>query len=248
MEKFSFDQHLKQEHRVTPFSTYIEEFVYGGNDGIVTTFAVVSGFSGAAMGDHAVGLTMATVLLFGLANLIADGAAMGLGNFLSIRSAQRLYDTAYQKELYETQHSKDYELEETEFLFQKQGFNSDDAKQLTAIVSKNTDFWVKFMVQHECDLEDKRSVKAIYNGCATFVSFVLFGSIPLLPYFFDFSVDVSFYLAIGCTCFSLSLLGLLQAFVTKMSAIKAVFETLVVGGTASSLAYGVGLVFKYVAG
>ena len=43
---FNLQQHLSQEHRISPFQTYLKEIVYGGNDGIVTTFAIVAGFAG----------------------------------------------------------------------------------------------------------------------------------------------------------------------------------------------------------
>ena len=97
MDKETFENHLKTEHQSSPFSEYLEEGVYGGTDGIVTTFAVVAGFSGANLGEHTLNLSVITVLLFGVANLIADGAAMGLGNYLSVKSAKALYKNAYAK-------------------------------------------------------------------------------------------------------------------------------------------------------
>jgi hypothetical protein len=51
--------------------------VYGANDGIITTFAVVAGVTGGALSARA-------VLIVGVANLIADALSMGMGNFLSI--------------------------------------------------------------------------------------------------------------------------------------------------------------------
>lgn len=59
--------------------TYIRDVVFGANDGIVTTFAVVAGVAGA-------GLALKTVLIMGFANLFADGLAMGLGDYLGIKS------------------------------------------------------------------------------------------------------------------------------------------------------------------
>jgi vacuolar iron transporter family protein len=61
---------------------YLRDLVYGANDGIITTFAVVSGVAGGAMSDVA-------VLVVGAANLAADGVSMGVGNFLSIRADER---------------------------------------------------------------------------------------------------------------------------------------------------------------
>jgi VIT1/CCC1 family predicted Fe2+/Mn2+ transporter len=60
---------------------YISELVYGANDGIITTFAVVAGVAGG-------GLSARVVLIIGIANLLADGLSMAAGNFLSIRSAE----------------------------------------------------------------------------------------------------------------------------------------------------------------
>ena len=58
---------------------YIRDVVYGANDGLITTFAVVAGVTGGALSTRA-------VLIVGAANLFADGLSMGVGNYLSIRS------------------------------------------------------------------------------------------------------------------------------------------------------------------
>lgn len=58
---------------------YIRDIVYGANDGIITTFAVVAGVTGGSLSPRA-------VLIVGAANLFADGLSMGVGNYLSIRS------------------------------------------------------------------------------------------------------------------------------------------------------------------
>lgn len=60
---------------------YVGEFVYGANDGLITTFAVVAGVAGG-------GLAPRVVLIIGFANLLADGLSMAAGNYLSIRSAE----------------------------------------------------------------------------------------------------------------------------------------------------------------
>jgi VIT1/CCC1 family predicted Fe2+/Mn2+ transporter len=61
---------------------YIRDLVYGANDGIITTFAVVSGVAGGQLSQLA-------VLVVGAANLAADGVSMGVGNFLAIRADER---------------------------------------------------------------------------------------------------------------------------------------------------------------
>jgi|SRR5205085_10216817 len=58
---------------------YIRDLVYGANDGIITTFAVVAGVAGGALPNQA-------VVVVGAANLFADGLSMGVGNLLAIRA------------------------------------------------------------------------------------------------------------------------------------------------------------------
>jgi VIT1/CCC1 family predicted Fe2+/Mn2+ transporter len=60
---------------------YLGDLIYGANDGIITTFAVVAGVTGGSLSSR-------TVVIIGLANLMADGLSMGVGNYLSIRSTE----------------------------------------------------------------------------------------------------------------------------------------------------------------
>ena len=85
------------EHRGGTGSQYLGDMVYGGLDGIVTTFAVVSGVAGAELGTS-------IILIMGLANLFADGFSMATGAFLSAKSEQEVYDREYQRESWEVDH------------------------------------------------------------------------------------------------------------------------------------------------
>ncbi len=62
---------------------YVRDVVYGANDGVITTFAVVAGVTGGTLPPIA-------VLVLGVANLLADGLSMGVGNYLGIRSDERV--------------------------------------------------------------------------------------------------------------------------------------------------------------
>ncbi|MGE0404999.1 MAG: VIT1/CCC1 transporter family protein, partial [Candidatus Korobacteraceae bacterium] len=62
---------------------HIGDIVFGANDGIVTTFAVVTGVTGANLAPR-------VAIILGFANLLADGFAMGAGNYLSARSQQQV--------------------------------------------------------------------------------------------------------------------------------------------------------------
>ena len=71
---------LRRKNRIK-LGEYLDEAVYGANDGIITTFAVISSATGATLGGEA-------IIILGLANLVADGFSMGASSFLSIRTEE----------------------------------------------------------------------------------------------------------------------------------------------------------------
>lgn len=242
--KRDLDKHIKEEHRQSPFSEYLKEIVYGGNDGIVTTFAVVAGFAGASAGVQLGSLGYLTVILFGLANLFADGASMGLGNFLAIRSEQDRYKKEEKKERHEIRNNTEMEIAESVVLLQQKKFTKEQAEALVAIYSKNEDYWADFMMRYELEISNPFGQNPIYTAIATFLAFLFFGSIPLIPYFIDPSNPQAFIYAIGATFGALLLLGLLRWRVTGESILRSLGETILIGGFSASIAYIVGIFFR----
>ena len=84
--------HMTPRGAVETTRHYIRDLVYGANDGIITTFAVVSGVAGGALSHTA-------VLVIGAANLAADGVSMGVGNLMAIRAEERAREAAGLPEL-----------------------------------------------------------------------------------------------------------------------------------------------------
>jgi len=242
--KRDIDLHLKNEHKINPFSTYLREIVYGGNDGIVTTFAVVAGFAGAQAHADMIGVSVLAVLLFGFANLFADATSMGLGNFLSIRSEQKVYRNHKRKEEYEIRHNTEYEINETIYLLKKHGFTDEQAHAITKLYTKNPKYWAEFMMKYELDMQNPEGENPALTGLATFLSFIAFGIIPLLPYVFFRESDNTFIVAVLFTICALVLLSILRWRVTKERLLACISEVLLIGGTASIIAYFVGTLFK----
>lgn len=237
------EKHLKEEHRQSPFGTYLKEIVYGGNDGIVTTFAVVAGFAGAGASSQ-MGLGYFVVLLFGLANLFSDGASMSLGNFLSIRSEQDRYRKEERKEKSEIEANPRIEKAESVEILKQKKFTHEQATKLVDIYAANKPFWVDFMMRYELEMANPFDANPIFTGLATFIAFVSFGAIPLFPYIFSFPFSHPFTLAVIATGFALFLLGLLRYKVTKESVVKSVGEIMFVGGISAAIAYFVGTFFR----
>lgn len=242
--KADLKQHLAEEHRQSPFSEYLKEIVYGGNDGIVTTFAVVAGFAGAQASVQIGGLGYLTVLLFGLANLFADGSSMALGNFLAVRSDQNQYRQERAKEEHEIRHEPLMEQAETKRILLNNGFSDTQADDLVAIYSTNKEYWVDFMMRYELEMPNPEGENPLLTSIATFFAFVTFGSIPLLPYILAPTNQEAFSYAVCATALALFLLGILRWRVTTENFFRSTGETLFIGGISAMVAYMVGIFFR----
>ncbi|MCA9371499.1 VIT1/CCC1 transporter family protein [Candidatus Woesebacteria bacterium] len=242
--KRDLKEHLSAEHNVSPLSEYLQELVLGGVDGIVTTFAVVAGFTGAQSSEHVAGMSYLTVLLFGLANLFGDAASMGLGNFLSIRAEQDRYAKERDHEVHEIHHNPELEVKESMLLLQEKGFTKQQATKLVNVYKDNPEFWADFMMQYELEINDPRGMSPLFIGLATFGSFMIFGFVPLLPYILLKDQPNAFIFALTATASALFVLGVIRWRITKINAKRSILETLILGTIAASIAYIVGVFFR----
>jgi len=235
------------ETKKSAVAEYFKEVIYGGIDGIITTFAVVSGFSGAALSsDSTVQASFIIVLLFGLANLFADAISMGLGNFLSVRAEKDLYSLQRIKERELMRHDPEHEVEETVEIMIAKGFSENDARTLTSIYRHNEEYWLDFMMSNEYEMSDPRGDNPALTGFSTFAAFLVFGAIPLLPFFFlsEASSTVLFQVSAVGTVIALVLLGLLKWRVVGTSLWRSVIEVVLVGSVAAIIAFMVGTFFS----
>ena len=235
--------HKRDEHRIGRIQEYLKQIVYGGNDGIVTTFAVVAGFAGAgAEGAATVGGI--AVLLFGLANLFADATAMGLGEFLSSRSERDVYHATRAREMHEIEHNPEFEIAEIVEVLQARGMPRADAESIARTMARTPEFMADFMMQYEIGMADPSDDAPAAKGLMTFLSFMLFGAAPLLPYFVMDPVQSTFAISVFATVAALIALGLLRWKVTNETVTRCVGETVLVGGICAAVAFAVGLAFR----
>lgn len=242
--RHQFSDHLAREHGIGRLAGSLKEIVYGGNDGIVTTFAVVAGFAGAALDSGTTIIGGTVVLLFGLANLLADAAAMGLGAFLSARSERDVYESHRAKELHEITHNPDFERREVIEILTARGVSTTDAQAFADLYQRNPELMADFMMHYEVGLPDARDSRPALDGLMTFGSFMVFGSIPLLPYMVLPAVPSTFQVSVVATGLALLLLGVVRGRVTGHGMGRSIAETMAIGGTCASLAYLVGLFFR----
>jgi vacuolar iron transporter family protein len=222
---------------------YIKSLIYGGLDGIITTFAVVAGVAGAA-------LSPGVVLILGFANLIADGLSMAIGDFLSTKAEMEFQQAERVRETWEVEHYPEGEKHELIELYVNKGMGEEDAKTIVDIISKNKETWVDIMMVEELGIiqEEESPLK---NALVTLASFVVFGFIPLVTYVISklvpsLSVD-TFILSCILTSLTLFVLGALKVKVTGKNWFKSGLEMLIVGSLAAGAAYGIGILLGGIA-
>ena len=237
------EHHLHGRHkRLARLSDYLSEFVYGGIDGSVTTFAVVAGSAGA-------GLNTDVVLILGFANLIADGFSMSIGNFLSVKSEIDDYNRHKRVEYWEVDNLPEKERQEIREIYAAKGFSGELLEQVVAVITADKDRWVDVMMKEELEmaLPDKSPYK---TAGVTFMSFVVVGLIPLLTYILEFLgiITLSYVFVISCVLTSIAfiIIGYLRSYVTHTNKAKSILETLALGALAALTAYFVGDVLEQV--
>lgn len=233
-----------REHHGGASSAYLGDMVYGGLDGIVTTFAVVSGVAGAQ-------LDAKVLLILGLANLFADGFSMATGAYLSEKSDQEYYERERQREAWEVDNFPEGERAELVELYVSQGYTEADANMLVDIKSKDKKLWVDAMMIEELGmLKDEK--KPLLSALATFIAFLIAGVIPLAVYLIGLmtpiSPSITFPISLALSAVALFGLGAAKVLVTQRSWFKSGLEMLVVGGAAAAVAYIVGVLLKGIGG
>jgi VIT1/CCC1 family predicted Fe2+/Mn2+ transporter len=226
------------------YQAYLGEFVYGGIDGSVTTFAVVAGSVGAS-------LDSAIIIILGFANLLADGFSMSVGAYLSSRSEHANYDKHRRRKYQEVVSRPKEEREKVRLIYQAKGFEGPQLLQAVDTITTDRNRWVDTMMKEELAMiRDTRSPYMV--GAATYVAFILIGFIPLSLYLWDYLIGFNWNLFLSTCIFTSAgfvIVGWLKSYITETSAWRSILETLMLGALAAGVAYVVGdLLEKMIAG
>lgn len=219
---------------------YVGNIVYGGVDGIITTFAVVSGAVGAALG-------VSVLLILGVANLLADGFSMAVGAYLSSKSEQEYYQREQELQEWRVKHKPEAEREILQTIYEEDGYDAQESHEMTDIQTRQAPRWVQTMMIHELGLiPDRRTPSR--SAIVTFGAFVLAGSLPLLVYVLDLFVIIpdamTLPISIGLSGIALFALGAAKVYVTRRNWLHSGLETLLIGALAGGVAYAVGFLLE----
>ncbi len=218
------------------FQVYLAQFVYGGIDGSITTFAVVAGAAGA-------GLDSSIVIILGFANLFADGFSMSVGAYLSSKSDLDTYEKHKRIEYWEVENLREQEVEEVRDIYRAKGFEGELLDKVVEVITADKDRWVESMMKNELEMIPSTKNPLAIGGM-TFISFIIIGFIPLLMYVLDYITggnNIPLFLS-SCilTFIAFIFIGFLKAYINETGKLKGITETVLLGALAAGVAYGVG--------
>ena len=233
-----------EEHHADQSAKYIKNIIFGGIDGIITTFSIIAACFGS-------GLEIKYIIAMGAANLVADAFSMGFGDYISSLFENKYIISERDKEAWEFDHNNEYETNEMIELYENEGLEKEDSKKIVEILTSNPkykDFFIKSMVNMELGLElpDENYKKEIKKeGMITFLSFIVFGFIPLFTYlvanWFKFEkYNHIFIFDCFVTLITIMLLGYFQAVITKQPKLIGCLSLTLNGLISTSIAFILG--------
>lgn len=224
-------------------SDRIKSIVFGGLDGVITSAAVVFSVAGSS-------LPLQIVIVTGIAKLLGDGLAMGIGDAISEGAEIAFIRGEREREAWEFKNFPEGEVAEMEKIYTEKGFTPAEAHTVMAAMTRKPEYAEYFvdhmMVQELGALVPSPDEQPWKDGLVTFASFMTFGFLPILPYIIFWAAG--YHSASGQLgiCAAVSLLALfalggVQAKIIRQSIVKQGLLMAINGGMAGAAAYAVGL-------
>ncbi len=157
---------------------FLKPLIFGGLDGILTSFAIVAGAAGGSM-------PIPVILVLGFSNIFADALAMGVGEFLSSKAENEWILSERRRENWEMENYPEGEIREMIDIYKERGMSHEDACLVINTMAKYKDFFVDVMMAEELQLQvpdEDHKVESMKEGVVMFCAFASFGSLPLLGY------------------------------------------------------------------
>ncbi|KAL7500543.1 hypothetical protein ACHAWT_008364 [Skeletonema menzelii] len=221
---------------------FLKPLIFGGLDGILTSFAIVAGAAGGSM-------PIPVILVLGFSNIFADALAMGVGEFLSSKAENEWILSERKRENWEMENYPEGEIREMIDIYKERGMSHEDAVTVINTMAKYKDFFVDVMMAEELQLqvpEEDHKVESMKEGVAMFCAFASFGSLPLLGYviipatFPSLPEEMLFTAACAVTGVVLFLMGSVKSIFSASHWFVCGMETFLLGGACATLAYTIG--------
>ena len=231
---------IESRHRSLGGGNALRAAVLGANDGLVSNLALVMGFAGAATGQ-------ATIVLAGLAGLVAGAFSMALGEWISVTSSREAAEAQIAAEAEELELMPEAEQEELALIYQAKGLQRAEAEQLAERMMQNPETALNTLIREELGLDPQDLGSPWVAGFTSLLLFSIGAVIPVTPFFFLDGISAIATSAVASS-FGLFMLGGAITLFTGRSALYAGSRQVILGLIAAAATFGIGSLIGEVAG
>ena len=211
----------------------LKDAVYGGVDGAVTTLAIVAGVEGA-------GLSPRVIIALGIANVLADGFSMAAANFAGSRAEAEDVERLRAIEAEHIDLVPEGEREELRQILAGKGLEGRHLAAAVTALSSRKRVWIDLMLSEEYGVSPV-APRPLRAAMATFLAFLAAGMVPLMP--FLFGAENGFAISVVATLAVFAAIGAIRSLWSLRRWWWTALETLLIGGIAALIAFGVGRLF-----
>jgi vacuolar iron transporter family protein len=207
--------------------------VLGANDGLVSNMSLVMGVAGAAAANT-------TILITGLAGLLAGAISMSLGEWLSVQSSRELYQRQIALEAEELEASPEQEQKELSLLYQAKGISAQEADNLAQKIMQDKEIALQNLVLEELGIDvEELGGSAWEAAIASFLLFAVGAIIPVLP-FIIWTGQKAILLSLAFSVVGLFIIGSAITLFTGRSIWSSGFRQVLFGLAAAAITFGIG--------
>jgi VIT1/CCC1 family predicted Fe2+/Mn2+ transporter len=223
---------LEGRHR-TAGGNQLRAAVLGANDGLVSNLSLVMGVAGALMNER-------TILITGMAGLLAGAGSMALGEWLSVQSSRELYRHQIETEAAELLMAPEEEEEELALIYQARGLGQDQARAFAASMMSNPDTALDTLAREELGIDPNELGGSAWEAAITsFLLFSIGAVVPVLPFLFARG-QLALTLSIAFSAVALFTVGAAITLFTGRTVLFSGLRQVVFGLVAAALTFGIG--------
>jgi VIT1/CCC1 family predicted Fe2+/Mn2+ transporter len=219
-----------EHHHADVSGGWLRAATFGAMDGLVTNIALIAGVGGG-------GVDRRTLVLTGVAGLVAGAVSMGIGEYTSVRTQNEQIGAELAKELYELRHNPEAEADELVDMWVARGLPTGLARQVADVLKADPQQALRVHAQEELGVVPDELASPWTAALTSFVCFSTGAAVPLLPYLLGFS---NLWLALGAGGVGLFVAGVLVARFTGRSWWRSGLRQLLLGAAAAAATYAIG--------
>ena len=207
--------------------------VLGGNDGLVSNFSLVMGIAGATSGQS-------EVLLAGLAGLLAGALSMALGEWISVKSSQELYENQMALEMEELETNPEGEEKELALIYITKGIPESQAMQMAKEIMLDKGQAHDLLVREELGINpEEMKGSAMEAAVTSFILFAVGAILPVIPFFFVGGMMAILFSA-TLSAIGLFIIGAAITLFTGKNVLFSGFRQVAFGLIAAAITFGIG--------